>query len=98
MEWAPSFTLPPTFGAIYARLTVLFADWASFVVEVQQLEEDDRLRLLTGRAMQWIWLTLSHKSLGVLRVNGRRVLLAGGGSFMPVLEEEIGEIMKHYGQ
>ncbi|KAI6227738.1 hypothetical protein M3Y99_01213400 [Aphelenchoides fujianensis] len=98
MEWSPNYMVPPSFAAIYARLTVLFADWASFVVEVQQLEEDDRLRLLTGRAMQWIWLTLAHKSFGVLRANGRRVLLAGGGSFMPVLEEEMDTIMQQYGQ
>uniref|UniRef100_A0A914YEK5 NR LBD domain-containing protein n=1 Tax=Panagrolaimus superbus TaxID=310955 RepID=A0A914YEK5_9BILA len=85
MDWsAKVFTSSTNFKNIWARAVLSYFDWVSFIPELKEFNLSDRHRLISGRSMQSLWTTFSHRSA----VNEAPGILFTGGSYFPRDKEE----------
>ncbi|KAI6172874.1 Nuclear hormone receptor family member nhr-34 [Aphelenchoides besseyi] len=71
---------------IWCRAFLHYVDCTSFIPELNQLEVEDRLRLVVNRSSQFCWLMIIHRTF---KYTKQKCLLSSGGSFFPIEQEEV---------
>ncbi|KAI6204686.1 Nuclear hormone receptor family member nhr-34 [Aphelenchoides besseyi] len=71
---------------IWCRAFLHYVDCTSFIPELNQLEAEDRLRLVVNRSSQFYWLTIIHRTF---KYTKQKCLLSSGGSYFPIEQEEV---------
>ncbi|KAI6187552.1 hypothetical protein M3Y98_00256700 [Aphelenchoides besseyi] len=85
MRWEANFWLTTeTFKRMWCRVALHYIDWASHVVELEQLSFSDQLKIVIGRCVPSLWLILAHRSW---KIKNKKCIVLSGGSYVPLDEE-----------
>ncbi|KAI6236028.1 Nuclear hormone receptor family member nhr-62 [Aphelenchoides besseyi] len=87
MLWEPNFWLTTeTFKRMWCRVALHYIDWASHIVELEQLQFTEQLKMIIGRAVPCIWMILAHRSW---KIKNKKCIVLSGGSYVPLDPDEM---------